>query len=319
MTDDVHSDSAHDESAHEESSHDPSPRDAAEPLKHTRVKASGKRVVLDDELKSLRLHAVHSDDKIKLGTKAARVEHAPPRAVIEEATQRLLARLTSLQDAFHADGRHALLLVLQGRDASGKDGVIKAVSGAFNPSGVRVESFGVPTSLELKHDYLWRVHQVVPARGMIGVFNRSHYEDVLVVRVRELAPEDSWRARYKQINAFERMLSDNRVIIRKCMLHVSRDEQRARLLARLDDPRKNWKFREGDLEDRARWDAYTSAYSEALSTCSTKWAPWYVVPSDDNTVRNFLIARMLVETLEELSPVYPPIDPAVREASKDFA
>ncbi len=317
MSDDNRDEPLHDESSHEKPSHDEGA--AHERGTHTRVKASGKRVVLDGDLKSLRLHAVHADDKIKLGTKAARVEHAPPHAEIEEATQRLLQRLMSLQDAFHADGRHALLLVLQGRDASGKDGVVKSVSGAFNPSGVRVESFGAPTALELKHDYLWRVHQVVPSRGMIGVFNRSHYEDVLVVRVRELAPEDTWRARYKQINAFERMLSDNGVIIRKCMLHVSRDEQRERLLARLDDPRKNWKFREGDLEDRARWDAYTSAYTEALSTCSTKWAPWYVVPSDDKAVRNFLIARMLVETLEELSPVYPPIDPAVREASKDFA
>ena len=277
-----------------------------------------KHVALPDELEDLRLTPVADDDNIKLGSKAARVDNLPARELLEQATQLLLERLTVLQDVFHADGQHALLLVLQGRDASGKDGVIRTVYGAFNPVGVKVESFGPPTPLEQKHDYLWRVHNVVPARGMIGVFNRSHYEDVLVVRVRELAPESVWRPRYKQINAFERMLADNKVIIRKCMLHVSRDEQHERLQERLSDPKKNWKFRAGDLEDRARWDAYTSAYSEALSKCSTAWAPWYIVPSDNNHVRNFLIARMLVETLESVEPTYPGMDPAVREAAAGF-
>ena len=277
-----------------------------------------KHVALPDELEDLRLTPVADDDNIKLGSKAARVDNLPARELLEQATQSLLERLTVLQDVFHADGQHALLLVLQGRDASGKDGVIRTVYGAFNPVGVKVESFGPPTPLEQKHDYLWRVHNVVPARGMIGVFNRSHYEDVLVVRVRELAPESVWRPRYKQINAFERMLADNKVIIRKCMLHVSRDEQHERLQERLSDPKKNWKFRAGDLEDRERWDAYTSAYSEALSKCSTAWAPWYVVPSDNNHVRNFLIARMLVETLESVKATYPGMDPAVREAAAGF-
>ncbi len=277
-----------------------------------------KHVALPDDLEELRLTPVANDDNIKLGSKAARVDNLPPRELLEQATQLLLERLTVLQDVFHADGQHALLLVLQGRDASGKDGVIRTVYGAFNPVGVKVESFGPPTSVELKHDFLWRVHTVVPARGMIGVFNRSHYEDVLVVRVRELAPESVWRPRYKQINAFERMLADNKVIIRKCMLHVSRDEQHERLQERLSDPKKNWKFRAGDLEDRARWDAYTSAYSEALSKCSTTWAPWYVVPSDNNHVRNFLIARMLVETLESVNATYPAMDPAVRAAAAGF-
>ena len=277
-----------------------------------------KHVELPDDLEDLRLTPVADDDNIKLGSKAARVDNLPPRELLEQATQLLLERLTVLQDVFHADGQHALLLVLQGRDASGKDGVIRTVYGAFNPVGVKVESCGPPTSVELKHDFLWRVHNVVPARGMIGVFNRSHYEDVLVVRVRELAPESVWRPRYKQINAFERMLADNKVIIRKCMLHVSRDEQHERLQERLNDPKKNWKFRAGDLEDRARWDAYTSAYSEALSKCSTPWAPWYVVPSDNNHVRNFLIARMLVETLESVNATYPAMDPAVRAAAAGF-
>ncbi len=253
-----------------------------------------------------------------LGDADARVAEAPDRGDLARATDDLLARLAALQDAFHADRRHALLLVLQGRDASGKDGVIRTVYGAFNPVGVRVASFGPPTPLELRHDFLWRVHQVVPPRGMVGVFNRSHYEDVLAVRVRRLAPEATWRPRFAQINAFERMLAENGVVIRKCMLHVSRGEQRQRLEERLRDPRKNWKFRLEDLDDRALWDEYTVAYREALATCSTPWAPWYVVPADDNRVRNYLIAKLLVETLEGLEPRYPPIDPQVAEAARGF-
>ncbi len=255
---------------------------------------------------------------VSLGHKAARLDDAPPKAVLKAATESLLVRLSALQDAFHADRRKALLLVLQGRDAAGKDGVIRTVCGAFNPGGVQVASFGPPTERELGHDYLWRVHQVIPPRGMIGVFNRSHYEDVLVVRVRGLVPEGRWRQRYDQINAFEQMLAENDVVIRKCFLHVSRDEQRAQLQERLDDPTKNWKFRLGDLDDRARWDDYTAAYQELLSRCSTSWAPWYVVPSDSKTVRNYLIARLLVETIEALQPTYPPMDPAVREAARGF-
>lgn len=270
------------------------------------------------ELHDLRLTAVDRDDRIKLGSKAARVDDVPPKDVIEAATASLLKRLSELQEAFHADRRHALLLVLQGRDASGKDGVIKTVYGAFNPTGVHVAAFGPPTALELRHDFLWRIHQVVPPLGMIGVFNRSHYEDVLAVRVRELAPEKVWRQRYAQINAFERLLSDNGVLVRKCMLHVSREEQYLRLRDRLEDPHKNWKFRLEDLEDRQRWDTYTEAYRDALKECSTRRAPWYVVPSDDKHVRNFLIARMLVETLESVDPKFPVMDDAVREAARDF-
>ena len=270
-------------------------------------------------LSALRLDPVDPDDRVRLGSKAARVEAAPAKAVLERATDELLDRLTDLQEAFYADGRHALLLVLQGRDASGKDGVIRRVTGAFNPSGVNVTSFGPPTSLELRHDFLWRVHQAVPALGMAAVFNRSHYEDVLVARVRGLVPEKSWRRRYEQINAFERLLVDNGTVIIKCMLHVSRDEQAERLRARLEDPTKNWKFRLGDLEDRALWDEYTEAYRDALSQCSTKHAPWYVVPADDKPTRNYLIAKLLVKTLDGIKLQYPPIDPAVRKAAAGFA
>jgi PPK2 family polyphosphate:nucleotide phosphotransferase len=269
-------------------------------------------------LQDLRLEPVDGADSVKLGTKSARLGDAPPKAELKAATETLLARLTQLQEAFYADGRHALLLVLQGRDASGKDGVIRTVTGAFNPSGVNVASFGPPTDLELRHDFLWRVHQVVPPRGSIAVFNRSHYEDVLVVRVRRLADEKIWRSRYEHINAFEAMLADNGVIVRKCMLHVSQEEQGVRLRERLSDPKKNWKFRLGDLQDRALWDEYTDAYRDALVQCSTPAAPWFIVPSDSKSQRNYLIARMLVDTLESIDLQYPPIDPAVRKAAEGF-
>ncbi|WP_434480899.1 PPK2 family polyphosphate kinase [Gemmatimonas sp.] len=265
-----------------------------------------------------RVSAVSAGEQVALGSNAARIENAPGKKELEVATQSLLSRLAELQEAFHADGRHSLLLVLQGRDASGKDGVIKSVYGAFNPTGVRVAAFGPPSSLELKHDFLWRVHQVVPPRGMIGVFNRSHYEDVLAVRVRKLAPETVWQPRFEQINHFEQMLHENGVIIRKCFLHISREEQRERLLARLDDPHKNWKFRLEDLDDRALWDEYTDAYRDVLAKCSTPDTPWFVIPADEKAVRNYLVARMLVDTLEAVNPTYPAMQQAVRDAARDF-
>lgn len=267
---------------------------------------------------ALKLEAVHEQTTLALGNPAASLKGAPEKKVLEQATADLLARLADLQDAFHADGRKALLLILQGRDASGKDGVIKTVYGAFNPTGVQVAAFGPPTPLELRHDFLWRIHQVVPPRGMIGVFNRSHYEDVLAVRVRKLAPVAVWQARFEQINHFESMLHANGVVIRKCFLHISQDEQRERLLSRLDDPTKNWKFRVEDLDDRALWDDYTEAYREVLTRCSTPDAPWFVVPSDNKALRNYLVARMLVDTLESLNPTYPAMQDAVRDAARNF-
>ena len=216
-----------------------------------------------------------------------------------------LERLTELQTAFYADKRHALLVVLQGRDASGKDGTIRTVFGACNPQGCQISGFKAPTDLELSHDFLWRVHQVVPPKGMIGIFNRSHYEDVLVVRVKELVPRKVWSKRYRQINDFEEMLSENGVVILKFFLHISRQEQREQFLERLTDPTKNWKFRAGDLDDRALWGDYTRAYRDALRKCSTKGAPWYLVPSDHRTARNYLVTRVINETLERLKPEYP--------------
>lgn len=266
----------------------------------------------------LQLEPVKHNGKVSLSDGAARIEGTPPKNELKKHTAALLERLAQLQDAFHADGRHSMLLVLQGRDASGKDGTIKNVYGAFNPTGVRVESFGVPSTLETRHDYLWRVHQVIPPTGMIGVFNRSHYEDVLVVRVRKFAPKEAWEKRYEQINHFEKMLTSNNVVVRKCFLHVSRDEQKERLSARLADPEKNWKFRLGDLEDRALWDDYTEAYRDALTKCSSKDAPWYVVPADSKSVRNYLVTRLMVETLESLDLKYPLMSPDVAAAARGF-
>ena len=241
---------------------------------------------------------------------------APPKKLAsgDALKQKLsveLGRLTGLQAALYADQRYALLVVLQGRDASGKDGVIRTVFGACNPQGCRVASFGAPTPLELSHDFLWRVHQVVPPRGFIGIFNRSHYEDVLAARVRKLVPKSVWGARYQQINDFERMLSQNGVVILKFFLHISREEQREQLLERLTDPEKNWKFRAGDLEDRALWGDYTRAYRDALRKCSTEWAPWYVVPSDNKTARNYLITRRINRALGKLGLLYPAAPPEV--------
>jgi PPK2 family polyphosphate:nucleotide phosphotransferase len=215
-------------------------------------------------------------------------------------------RLRDLQTVLWAEGKHALLIILQAMDAGGKDGTIKHVMRGVNPQGCQVTGFKVPTAEELDHDFLWRVHKAVPRRGYIGIFNRSHYEDVLVVRVDELAPEAVWRQRYEQINQFEKLLADTGTTILKFYLHISKQEQKERFEARLRDPHKNWKFSLGDLEKRTRWDDYEEAYAEALSRCSTPWAPWYVIPADHKWYRNVVISRILVETLEALDMRYPP-------------
>lgn len=241
------------------------------------------------------------------------------RDAVKKALAAEVRHLGDLQDRLMAGKRHSLLVVLQGRDASGKDGTIKQVFDGCNPQGVRVTSFGVPTALELSHDFLWRMHTVVPPRGMIGIFNRSHYEDVIAVRVKRLAPASVWRARYEQINNFEKMLSANGVTILKFFLHVSRAEQKERLIDRLDDPTENWKFRVGDLDDRRRWGAFTSAYRDALTRCSTGWAPWYVVPADSKTARNYLITRTLNRTLAGLRLRYPKAAPEVLRLKPSIA
>lgn len=255
----------------------------------------------------MKLHPVHGKHAPRLSDADARPPAGAKKGdALDDAIEKETERISELQRVFYADARFALLIVLQGRDASGKDGTIRKVFSAVNPQGCVVSSFKAPTELEQRHDFLWRVHQQVPERGMIGIFNRSHYEDILVPRVHELVPKKVWSARYDQINDFERMLTENHVVILKFLLHVSRDEQGKRLEERLTDPKKNWKFRAGDLDDRSRWDDFTKAYHGILTHTSTKWAPWYVVPADDKGTRDWLIARAIADCLDDLDLRYPP-------------
>jgi PPK2 family polyphosphate:nucleotide phosphotransferase len=214
-------------------------------------------------------------------------------------------RLRELQGLLYAGDRHSLLLCLQGMDTAGKDGTINHVFSAMNLQGCRVVNFRQPSAEELAHDFLWRVHRKAPGRGEVVVFNRSHYEDVLVVRVHSLVPEEVWSLRYDRINAFERGLADHDTIVLKFFLHISREEQLERFGDRIDEPDKRWKISESDYAERTRWDAYTEAYEDALSRCSTERAPWYVIPSDHKWFRNRAIARIVVERLEALGMGYP--------------
>ncbi|MFP4346385.1 MAG: polyphosphate kinase 2 family protein [Anaerolineales bacterium] len=217
----------------------------------------------------------------------------------------LNARLEALQELLYAEGQHQLLIVLQAMDTGGKDGVIRHVFNGVNPQGVKVANFKVPTPEELAHDYLWRVHKETPGSGEITIFNRSHYEDVLVVRVHGLVPPEVWGRRYDHINAFERLLADEGTTILKFYLHISPQEQQERLQARLDEPHKRWKFNPGDLKDRALWPQFMQAYEELLSKTSTPWAPWYIVPADRKWYRNLVIGTVIAETLEALEMRYP--------------
>ena len=215
------------------------------------------------------------------------------------------AEIDRLQDILFAEGKRMLLVVLQGLDTSGKDGTVRSVFGTTGPLGVQVRSFRQPTELERAHDFLWRVHKSCPPRGTIGIFNRSHYEDVLVVKVRGLAPAAEVEKRYDQINAFERMLHENQTVVLKFMLNISKDEQKARLEERLADPSKHWKFNPSDLEDRKLWDDYMAAYETALARCSTDYALWHVIPADRNWVRNVAVSTIVRQTLEAMDPKYP--------------
>ena len=214
-------------------------------------------------------------------------------------------RLRKLQDVFYADGRWALLIVLQGMDTSGKDGTVKHVMSGVNPSGCEVVPFKVPTDEDAAHDFLWRIHRATPRRGHITVFNRSHYEDVIVPRVHRTLPRRVVKARYEQINAFEQHLVENQTVVLKFFLHISKEEQRGRLLARLDDPTKRWKFAPNDLKERECWDDYTAAYEKLLERCSTKHAPWWIVPSDHKWYRNLVVASVVVDALKALGCEYP--------------
>jgi PPK2 family polyphosphate:nucleotide phosphotransferase len=222
-----------------------------------------------------------------------------------------LERLRDRQRLLYADGRHALLVVLQAMDTGGKDGTIRHVMSGMNPVACAVTSFKVPSAEEMAHDFLWRVHKAVPPRGVIGVFNRSHYEDVLVVRVHELVPAEVWRERFAQINEFERILTNNGVRIVKFYLHISKKEQKRRLQARLQNPQKNWKFSEGDLHERKLWGDYMEAYEEAINRCSTEWAPWYVVPANVKWARDAMVARILLQTMDSMKLRWPKIPASV--------
>ncbi|MCC8167319.1 MAG: polyphosphate kinase 2 family protein [Planctomycetes bacterium] len=223
------------------------------------------------------------------------------RAALDDTTR----ALAELQGKLYAEAKTAVLVVFQALDTGGKDGVIRKVFGPINPQGVRVTSFKRPTDRELAHDYLWRIHQAAPARGMIGIFNRSHYEDVLVHRVHKLIPAKVLDERYRQINAFERHLTENNTVIVKFFLHISRDEQKARLQSRLDNPDKRWKFEMGDLTERKFWDNYQEAYQVILDKCSTREAPWYVIPSDRKWYRDWAVSTILRAVLEKINPKYP--------------
>jgi PPK2 family polyphosphate:nucleotide phosphotransferase len=230
----------------------------------------------------------------------------------KKAVHELTHQLADLQRDLYAESKRAVLVVLQAMDAAGKDSTVRHVFGPVNPDGCHVTSFKSPSSEELAHDYLWRIHQECPRKGFIGVFNRSHYEDVLIARVKGLVTDHVWPKRYEHINCFEKMLHDEGTVVVKFMLHISKDYQKERLQRRLDRPDKHWKFNPEDLAERARWDSYMTAFNDCLNKCSTKNAPWYVVPSERRWFRNLLISKVLVETIQRLDPKPPKVnfDPA---------
>lgn len=218
---------------------------------------------------------------------------------------RIATQLAELQYKLYADGRHAVLVVLQAIDGGGKDSTTRHVFSSFNPQGCPVSSFKAPSAEELRHDFLWRVHQKLPARGEVGVFNRSHYEDVLVVRVDELVPKDQWSRRYQQINEFEKMLAYERVHVVKLFLQISKDEQKRRFEERIREPAKQWKFDPADLRKRAQWGAYKHAFEDMLAKCSTEHAPWYVIPADLKWLRDLAVSQILLQKLQSLPLAYP--------------
>ncbi|GIV83201.1 MAG: hypothetical protein KatS3mg052_0208 [Candidatus Roseilinea sp.] len=227
------------------------------------------------------------------------------KAAAKEQVDKLNDELESLQELMYAEHKRKLLVVLQAMDTGGKDGLIRSVFDGVNPQGVKVVNFKAPTPVELDHDYLWRVHPHVPGKGEMVIFNRSHYEDVLVVRVQALVPESVWRRRYRHIREFERMLADEGVTLLKFYLHISKDEQKRRLQARLEDPNKRWKFNTGDLKARARWDDYMRAYEDALNETSTEWAPWYVIPANKKWYRDWVTLNIILDTLKGFKMRYP--------------
>jgi PPK2 family polyphosphate:nucleotide phosphotransferase len=231
--------------------------------------------------------------------------HGVSKSEAEKAMPAQVEKLAALHDLLYAEHKRSLLIVVQGMDAAGKDGTVKHVMSGVNPQGCSVTSFKQPTSLELDHDFLWRVHAAVPPKGAIGIFNRSHYEDVLIARVHELVRPAVWKRRYREINDFEKMLTENDVCILKFFLHISSREQEKRFDQRQTDPRKNWKSSPADFKERRYWDQYQRAYRDAIRECSTREAPWYIIPSDHKWFRNFAVAEIVVSTMESFKMRYP--------------
>jgi PPK2 family polyphosphate:nucleotide phosphotransferase len=229
----------------------------------------------------------------------------PDKKEAEKAIKKDIERLDELQERLYAEHNRSLLIILQGMDASGKDGTVKHVMTGLNPRTCTVVSFKVPAGEELNHDFLWRIERAMPQKGYMGVFNRSQYEDVLAARIHKLVPREVWKERYDQINRFEELKTELGISMLKFFLHISKDEQKKRLEDRLASPRKNWKFSQADLKERELWDDYQDAYEDALSKCSTKWAPWYIIPADYKWYRNWMVARTIVEKLESMDPKYP--------------
>lgn len=250
-------------------------------------------------------------DKPRLAKRDAADTLGLDKDEVADKLPKLRDRIDDLQYLLFAEGRRSLVVVLQGMDASGKDGVVRGVLDGVNPQSIEVTSFRAPAGAERSHDYLWRIHAALPPHGKLGVFNRSHYEDIVAVRMLELAPKDVWSRRAGHIREFERMLADEGVTLIKCFLHVSKAEQAERLQERIDDPRKRWKFRADDLKVHARYDAYMDAYEEAIAETSSEWAPWHVVPADRNWVKSYVVAKLVVDALETLNPKLPDPEPGI--------
>ena len=254
-------------------------------------------------------YRVEPGERVSLATvDPGETEHYKKKKDVARELEKQRRRIQDLQERLYAENKQGLLIVLQALDTGGKDGTIKHVFSGVNPQGCRVSSFKIPSAEEANHDFLWRYHKSVPARGRIGIFNRSHYEDVLIVRVKNLVPEEIWRERYEQINAFERNLTLEGITVLKFFLHISKDEQKRRLQRRLDDPNKRWKISSDDLAERAIWDAYQQAFEDALGECSTEHAPWYIVPANKKWYRNLVVARTIADTLGAMDPQYPPAE-----------
>jgi PPK2 family polyphosphate:nucleotide phosphotransferase len=246
--------------------------------------------------------------KFKIGKWKADDTNGISKGHTEKAGSVHVKKLSALHDLLYAEQKRALLIVLQGMDAAGKDGTIRRVMSGVNPQGCTVTSFKQPGAIELSHDFLWRIHTAVPPRGAIGIFNRSHYEDVLIARVHQLVPPDVWERRYDEINHFEKILTESGVHIVKFFLHISDGEQKKRFEARMEDPSKNWKISPSDFKEREYWNQYQDAYQDAIAKCSTKYAPWYVIPSDHKWFRNFAVGEILIQTLESFKMHYPKVD-----------